>query len=382
MHNLLIVDDEYVTREILNAILSENYNLSFAENGETCLKKAAEVDPDLILLDIVMPGIDGYEVCRRLRSDDFLSEIPIVFITALTDKASHLKGIEVGADDFISKPFDKDEILVRVKTITRLNRYRKLLHGRIEQERLSKTISLLEHEAAIGNIAAGVAHDFSNILSSLLGIDIVKKCLDDIENSIPGSLREKHYDKFKLLRKCCLNIKETVNLGKTLTKGITEFARSAKYEGKFKQCLEPYIQRPFNIYKRKLKSSNISLKMDIEPNLPKAFINGGEIQRVILNLITNSVYAVEKAKMTNRELIVKVWQQDDTIKLSIEDNGIGIPKESINKIFDHLFTTKKEGSGIGLSTVKRILDNHNAEITVNSHIGEGTRFVITFPVCQ
>jgi signal transduction histidine kinase len=379
MRNILIIDDEFITREILKSILSdEDYNLSFAENGEIGLQKAAKFDPDLILLDIVMPGIDGFEVCRQIRIDPYLSEVPIVFISSMNDKDSHLKGIEAGADDFISKPFDKYEILVRVQTITRLNRYRKLLSGRIEQDKLNKTISILEHEATLGNIAAGIAHDFSNILASLQSVEIMQNYFDDIENVIPGKYRERCYDKFQSLKRYCFHIKETIALGRTLTKGITDFASGAKYEGKYKQSIVPHIQKPFDIFKKKLKSSNILLTMDIEPDLPKVFINSGEIQRVILNLITNAVYAVEKAKMSNRKLFVRAWQQGNSIKLSIKDNGVGIPDHIQNKIFDHLFTTKKQGSGIGLSTVKRILDNHNADIDIKSQPGKGTCFTITF----
>ena len=379
MRNILIIDDEFITREILKSILSdEDYNLSFAENGEIGLQKAAKFDPDLILLDIVMPGIDGFEVCRQIRIDPYLSEVPIVFISSMNDKDSHLKGIEAGADEFISKPFDKYEILVRVQTITRLNRYRKLLSGRIEQDKLNKTISILEHEATLGNIAAGIAHDFSNILASLQSVEIMQNYFDDIENVIPGKYRERCYDKFQSLKRYCFHIKETIALGRTLTKGITDFASGAKYEGKYKQSIVPHIQKPFDIFKKKLKSSNILLTMDIEPDLPKVFINSGEIQRVILNLITNAVYAVEKAKMSNRKLFVRAWQQGNSIKLSIKDNGVGIPDHIQNKIFDHLFTTKKQGSGIGLSTVKRILDNHNADIDIKSQPGKGTCFTITF----
>lgn len=132
---ILIVDDTETGREILEALLqSSTYQLAFACNGPEALLKAEEVTPDLILLDVMMPGMDGFEVCRRLRSNPRLAEIPIILVTALDDRQSRLQGIEAGADDFVTKPFDHAELRARVRTITRLNRYRRLLDERARFE--------------------------------------------------------------------------------------------------------------------------------------------------------------------------------------------------------------------------------------------------------
>ena len=126
--NILIVDDDSRGRETLEAVLTGlGHNLHFCDNGLDALKQASILQPDLILLDVMMPGIDGFEVCRRLRADSLLADVPVVMTTALDDKASRLEGIEAGADDFISKPIDRMEIRARVNTIIRLNRYRKLM---------------------------------------------------------------------------------------------------------------------------------------------------------------------------------------------------------------------------------------------------------------
>lgn len=132
---ILIVDDEPGARDTLEALLlPEGYNLTFACNGREALEKAEELTPSLILLDVMMPEIDGFEVCRRLRSLSLLAEVPIVMVTALDDRDSRLQGIEAGADDFISKPFDFNEMRARVRTIIRLDRYRRLLQERIKFE--------------------------------------------------------------------------------------------------------------------------------------------------------------------------------------------------------------------------------------------------------
>ena len=125
---ILIADDDAAGRKVIESVLiNQGYILEFAVNGNEVLKKAAELKPDLILLDIMMPGMDGFEVCQRLRRDKDLAEVPIVIITALDDRNTRIASLDMGADDFISKPFDRAELRARVHSITRLNRYR-LLH--------------------------------------------------------------------------------------------------------------------------------------------------------------------------------------------------------------------------------------------------------------
>ncbi|NJN65962.1 MAG: response regulator [Chloroflexaceae bacterium] len=132
---VLIVDDEPTGRETMEALLiGHGYHLVFASNGPEALAQAVQLTPDLILLDVMMPVMDGFEVCRRLRADPVLAEVPVVMVTALDDQESRLRGIEAGADDFISKPFHRAELRARVRTITRLNRYRRLLAERARFE--------------------------------------------------------------------------------------------------------------------------------------------------------------------------------------------------------------------------------------------------------
>jgi PAS domain S-box-containing protein len=135
---ILIVDDDPISQKTLRALLSThgNYELTLASSGPEALELATQLMPDLILLDVMMPGLDGFEVCRRLRDDPLLSEVPIIMITGLDDRESRLQGIEAGADDFIIKPFDPHELQARIKTTTRLNRYRHLMEERARFERV------------------------------------------------------------------------------------------------------------------------------------------------------------------------------------------------------------------------------------------------------
>lgn len=138
MSIVLIVDDEPAGRQTLEAILDgQGYEIEMAENGVQAIEKAKKILPDVILLDVMMPGMSGFEVCKHIRNNEKLAEIPIIILTALDDHNSMLKGLEAGADDFISKPFDRHELRARLLGITRLNRFHKLVKERAELERVN-----------------------------------------------------------------------------------------------------------------------------------------------------------------------------------------------------------------------------------------------------
>ena len=148
---ILIVDDEPAGRETLESILEpEGYHLVLAENGYQAIEQAKSIQPDVILLDVMMPGMDGFEVCRLIRSEKHLAEVPIIFLTALDDRQSFMKGLESGADDYISKPVDRYELRARLLGITRLNRYRKLLDERRNLEEAHKQLLLAYDETIEG----------------------------------------------------------------------------------------------------------------------------------------------------------------------------------------------------------------------------------------
>jgi putative two-component system response regulator len=151
---VLIVDDEYIGRETLQSVLEgEGYQLEMAENGMQAIEKAKKLLPDVILLDVMMPGMTGFEVCQRIRSDPEIAEIPIIVLTALDDRDALLTALKSGADDFISKPFDRYELRARLLGITRLNRYQKLIQERTKLQQAHAQL-LAAYEATI----AGWSH--------------------------------------------------------------------------------------------------------------------------------------------------------------------------------------------------------------------------------
>lgn len=161
---ILIVDDDLIGHEVLRALLDDQgHNLAFASNGREALAKAAKLVPDLILLDVMMPDMNGFEVCLNLRSDSVLAEVPIIMITAMNDRDSRLKSIEVGADDFISKPFDRLELQMRIRNIARLNRYR---HSREADSQLEDKLARLS-----------ALYDISSMLNSTIDVDLLLKSI-------------------------------------------------------------------------------------------------------------------------------------------------------------------------------------------------------------
>jgi len=147
---VLVVDDEKMVRDTLDALLSVDYEVYFAENGMEGIALAIQTRPDIILLDAMMPKVDGFEVCRQIRANELLAEIPIIMITALDDRESRLHGLRAGVDDFLAKPFDSVELLARIQTITRLNRYRRIIEQRSKLEELHQELLISYHKTIEG----------------------------------------------------------------------------------------------------------------------------------------------------------------------------------------------------------------------------------------
>ena len=168
LSKVLIVDDEPIGRQLLEAILfPENFDLYYAENGKQAFEKALLVKPDLILMDVMMPGIDGFEVCKKLRDHELLENVPVILITALDDRDSMIKGLDAGADDYISKPFDRVEVLAKVKNITQLDRYKRILNEKDEPKTKEKNATHTDanlHYAGLIQKSLLPSHEFVNNL--------------------------------------------------------------------------------------------------------------------------------------------------------------------------------------------------------------------------
>ncbi|MDH4320951.1 MAG: hybrid sensor histidine kinase/response regulator [Desulfobulbaceae bacterium] len=369
---ILVVDDNDSTRLLVEDTLEEEgYQIYTAENGQDGLAMAHQYHPDVIVLDVMMPGLNGYEVCRKIRNDRHLADTRVIMLTARAFADDRLRGLQdAGADDYLTKPFSNDELVARIE---------KLWRRKKEKEVLEKTISRAEHDAEIGILAAGVAHDFNNILAGLMTHVVLKAAMESIWNGLNDEQQKSMARDFDDIRMICDGMQVSVTTGETICRNLMSFARGGVDNSRRRQPFNTLFEVPLGIFERKIRSNGIELVMDIadEPILVDCNFSG--MQRVALNLITNAVHAMNESEI--RKLTLRLWREGSEAKFSVGDTGIGLKPEIREKIFERHFTTKGEhGSGIGLATVKKIIDAHNGLITLESEEGKGAIFTVALPL--
>jgi C4-dicarboxylate-specific signal transduction histidine kinase len=357
---ILVIDDNQKNLDLAEDILSdEGYNFFLAENGETGLKLAQEHQPDVVLLDIMMPGIDGFEVCRRLKTPGSgLEAIKVIMLTAKDSTDDVAKGLNCGAEDYVPKPYKAVELLARVNTQLRI---------KLAEDALRNSLSKAEHLSIIGQMATGVANDLSqNIIR-------ITKLFKDIATDAQTFNFPAHECMSK-----CQNGKNILEMLNTLAKGLIIFARGANSEHEI-QSLVPVVKPVLVILSNTIKSKKVKVELEF---IEDAFVkcNAGEIQQVVFNLVMNAVQAMENSIL--KLLTVRTRIQDEQMLLSVVDTGTGILPENQPKIFNDFFTTRKtgEGVGIGLSTVKKIVTAHGGKIDFTTGIDKGTTFRVSLPI--
>ena len=359
---ILIVDDLAANRLTLVELLAaDGFNLVEAGDGAQALEMAAENPPDLVMLDVMMPGMDGYEVCRRLRADARLAEIPVLLVTALDDQASRLTGIEAGADDFITKPFNRAELRARVRTITRLNRFRRLT----ETQRQLLHSQRLEN---VGMLAAGIAHDINNaLLPIILSGPIMRNYVTD-----PAGQRL-----LGIVERCAES-------GSGLVRQLLSFARGTGDKRKLLQArhilkeLDELVQSTF--------PKSIRVRAVLPAELWPIMANPTLIHQVFLNLCVNARDAMPQGgdltiTAENRTLDADA-RPGAYLTVEVRDTGSGIPPEMLAQIWEPFFSTKGKGTGLGLSTVRGIVNQHAGAVTVQTQVGRGTAFTVYLPAAD
>ena len=368
---ILIVDDVAANRETLRELFAaENYRLLEAADGPAALRLAAETPPDLVLLDVMMPGMDGYEVCRRLRADARLAEVPVIMVTAFDDQAARLAGLEAGADDFVTKPFNRAELRARVRTITRLNRYRRLTEM---QEQLLRT-QRLEN---LGMLAAGIAHDFNNALSPILmaGQLLHQYVSDPVAQRLLGTV-EKSAERSVALVRQLLSFAHGASghnhllqarhvLHEVLELAESTFPKSIRVESDLPGDLWPVQGSPTQLHQ---------IFLNLCVNARDAMPEGGELTFTAANCKLDAAAAAQIAEA----------RPGVFLKVEVRDTGTGIPPEVLAQIWEPFFTTKGEGkgTGLGLSTVRGILHHHAGFLTVQTRAGHGTAFTVYLPAVE
>lgn len=365
--SLLMVDDESKNIQLLGNVLEkEGYRVEFAMSGEECLEWVNSKHFDLILLDIMMPGIDGFEVCERLKAAAYSREIPVIFLTAKTDPESVVRGFQLGGVDYITKPFNKDELLIRVETHLELNLNRMRFQQAYQelQETQAQLVSSAKL-AAVGKLAGGVAHEINNPLMVMqMQAHFLKETIAD--GQVPEISEVETI--LSMIKKCT-----------QITRHLLAFGRNIKFDKNSPTDINTVVENALLLREQQIQADNIQLKKEFSDNLPKIFVAPIEIEQVMINLLDNSREALLEAD--NKEISIKTYQADQSIFIKIQDSGAGIPDTIIDRIFEPFFTTQTvgEGKGLGLSVSYGIIKEHGGSIHAKSEEGCGAIFTIELP---
>jgi signal transduction histidine kinase len=346
---ILIVDDAIDTVELLRKRFhSEGYDTAEAYDGEEALKRVDEYTPDLVVLDVMMPKIDGYEVCRRLKTDENKKYIPVLMLTAKGEIESKVKGLEIGADDYLAKPFDYKELSARVKSLLTIKSAREKL---VEEEK----------SVALDKMMDEVAHEIRNPLVSIGGFS--KRVYDRLPENDPNKkYLEMIMDEVSKLENM---VKLLIEL-KTMTVCYLECAD-----------VNDIIMEALAIYEKELADNGIVVKTELMDNPPCISGDREQLKVAISNLVKNSIEAMQESPKIIR---ITTSINDGRVMIEVSDTGKGIPKDKLKSIFHPFYTSKIYGPGLGLTFTLKIIQQHGGTISVNSEPGKGTTFTIRLPI--
>jgi signal transduction histidine kinase len=344
MSTILIVDDNASARETLVAMLeNQEYQIELAEDGFHALQILQRLQPDLILLDVMMPGMDGFEVCRRIRSAPQLAEVPIIILTALDDRASLLQGIESGADDFLIKPIDRYELTARVRTSTRLNRYRTLKEQRENlREMTERLIAAQEQERQ--NISRELHDDLGQALTlQMISMRNLQGELSLSKEELFERLQALHdqtHDIFIKIRGLAQDLRppvlDALGLKVSMQTYCTEFTRRTHLPITFESD-------------------------DSFPVLPDIY--NITLYRVLQEALSNIVKHADASHVW-----VDLSREEDNIILTVQDNGLGFKKEEV------------QSNGMGLSNMRERVTIAGGNFLISSAQRSGTILTAQFPL--
>ncbi len=411
--NIMIIDDIPENLDLLeNMLLSQNFEVRPFPQGEMALKAAAADPPDLFLLDIMMPGMDGYEVCRRIKADIKLRDIPVVFLSAKDETSDKIKAFQVGGIDYITKPFQVEEVLARVENHLRLRHYQKELANKncyLEQtlEKLQSAQTQLvqsEKMASLGVLTAGIAHEINNpvnaINSSAIGLKkLLKKLLELLDlqeeidkNNLESMLKkiilfkeEIQYDELKMgVGILIKNIENGSNRTANIVRSLQTFSRldddSVSYSS-----IHYNLDSTLSLLVHRIKN-NINIVKNYG-DIPKIYCYPAKLNQVFMNLLTNAIDSVEKRAEKDLKIITITTnlvenRNGNFVEIEIADTGTGIDDSIKDRIFEPFFTTKDvgEGTGLGLAITHGIVTSHEGNISVRNNESGGATFTLLLPV--
>lgn len=371
---ILIVDDKPANIEMLMEALGDEYAVMAATNGEKALELCARaLKPDLVLLDIIMPGMDGYEVCKRLKADVKTKHIPVIFVTSIDEVSGEEIGLKAGAIDYIHKPIVPELVRMRVMNHLELKSYRDDLEKRVLEEmakRIEQQEMLIQQSrmAAMGEMINNIAHQWRQPLNAV-GLIFAKLQMSQEFGKLTEEIL---FDSVGKGEKLLQQMNQTID-------DFRNFFRPDKIKKEF--VLQDVIQETLKLSEAMFHSSKILLEQRLCASNTKMTGHPNELAQVLLNIMNNSKDAILENNIANAKITLTCECSEEICKVIIRDNGGGIPDEVLPKIFGPYFTTKDEGkgTGIGLYMSKQIIEKMGGNISA-CNVDGGAEFAIILPL--
>jgi signal transduction histidine kinase len=413
---VLVVEDNVDMRRLLYHLIGKEFRVRLAINGRDGLEKAKESAPDLILTDVMMPEMTGTELCAAIKGDPELQRIPVIIVTSKAEREMKIQGLELGAEDYVTKPFHPRELLARVRGVVRVRRLQEALEVQNAALEVTNTdleralgelreahVQLVQAErlAAVGELAAGVAHEVNNPVNfATNALRTLRMYVADVQE-VAAKVAELRADDPSLLvsqLKALEKLRKDLDFEGTasslgelvgiVTEGLERTHRlvgdlrdfaapgdGAQGEVDLRRGLDSTIQ----LIRFELRKVNVEVEIDAPERLPTLEGDSRALNQVFLNLLKNAAEAYTGRAGT---VWVRMCHEGDLIVVEIRDDGAGIAPELHARIFEPFFTTKEagRGTGLGLSISRRIVSEHGGSISVESVPGEGTCFRIELPL--
>jgi signal transduction histidine kinase len=389
-HVVLAVDDDLNNLKLVSATLSlEGYEVICASSGEEALELLAERPVELLLLDVRMPGLDGLEVCRRVRADPAFARVPIVFLTADdADTERMLEGLDAGGDEYLHKPISRRMLSARVRNLLRLanaDRERQLLMQAAQSEKL----------AAVGQIAAGVAHEVNNPLSFILSnLESLRGYVNDLVRVVnayrqspeEGAALDRGLDLEAVMDDLTPLLDETVQGGRRVRAIVHELKTFARQDVETFETVDlaEVARSTLLLTERELGSRALVSKA---LGAARVYAPRQKMHQVMLNLVVNAIHAMDArapGPKERHEVRVSTRTEDGAAVLEVSDSGCGMTDAVRRRIFEPFFTTKAVGvgTGLGLSVCAMTVERLGGRISVETAVGKGTTFTIRLPSAE
>ena len=354
---ILAVDDHEVNLKLISNYLRDSgYKLILANDGNKALEILKDGTIDLILLDIMMPDMDGYEVCRKVKENPKTSEIPVIFLTAKTQTEDLVESFKTGAVDFITKPFKRDELLMRVKTHLDLAVSRK---------------KIVEMNRTRDKLYSIIAHDIRSPFAA------ITQTIDTIINGYIEIGTAEYFETFQLLKQkteqTSMLLNNLLEWTKLHSDSISLSPKMINIHEMLAECLQ--LMKGIALHK------NITIDLEISGNT-QAFFDEVTIHTAFRNIISNAI----KFTPENGRILITSAKAGEFIAIVIQDTGSGISKENIDKVLnahDHTASTANNnemGNGLGLFLIRDFVEQNHGKIKVESREGSGTNFMVYLPV--